>query len=302
MAGIFGFFDYTKAGPGVSKNEPKKKRFFFFFELYFRKFWRIIALNFIYILCCIPIVTIGPATAAMTYVLRNYTQEKPVFLLSDFFEAFKKNWKQSAIVFVMDVLVSFLLLIAIPFYFQRVADSALYYVPFGICISAALVFLWMHYYIHLLIVSVNLKLKQILKNSFLLAIAGLKTNLITTFFLIGTLGLILYFVPLPFIILIFVLLGFSTYGFLICFNSYQYILKFVVAPYEEEQKQKVAEVEKASSPDGSDQMEDEKEKAEEDDLSHPMYHPMEPIFHDMGREEPPAKAAEGPKKRGRTIR
>ena len=41
MAGLFGFFDYTKAGPGVSKNEPKKKRFFQFWELYIRKFFRL---------------------------------------------------------------------------------------------------------------------------------------------------------------------------------------------------------------------------------------------------------------------
>ena len=32
MAGIFGFFDYTKEGPGIPKNGPKKKTFVVFFE------------------------------------------------------------------------------------------------------------------------------------------------------------------------------------------------------------------------------------------------------------------------------
>ena len=91
MAGFFGLFDYTKPGKGVDKNGPQKKRFFHFFELYFRKFWKLITLNLIYILFCIPIVTIGPATAAMTYILKNYTMERPVFLWSDFLEAFKKT-------------------------------------------------------------------------------------------------------------------------------------------------------------------------------------------------------------------
>ena len=34
-----------KEGPGVSKDAPEKKRFFLFFELYFRKFWKMIELN-----------------------------------------------------------------------------------------------------------------------------------------------------------------------------------------------------------------------------------------------------------------
>ena len=71
MAGFFGLFDYSKPGKGVDKNGPQKKRFFHFFELYFRKFWKLITLNMLYVLFCIPIVTIGPATAAMTYILKN---------------------------------------------------------------------------------------------------------------------------------------------------------------------------------------------------------------------------------------
>ena len=34
--------NYTKEGPGVEKNAPQKKRFFVFFEIYFRKFWKML--------------------------------------------------------------------------------------------------------------------------------------------------------------------------------------------------------------------------------------------------------------------
>lgn len=76
---FFGLFNYSKPGPGVDKNGPKKKRFFLFFELYFRKFWKMIELNLLFLVCCIPIVTIGPAIAGMTYVLRNYALGKAHF-------------------------------------------------------------------------------------------------------------------------------------------------------------------------------------------------------------------------------
>ena len=38
MAGIFGLFDYTKEGPGVNKNAPKKHAFFNFFEVFSRTY------------------------------------------------------------------------------------------------------------------------------------------------------------------------------------------------------------------------------------------------------------------------
>lgn len=54
MAGFFGIGDFTKEGKGVDKNAPKKRGVFAFFELFFRKFWRLCKLNLLYILACIP--------------------------------------------------------------------------------------------------------------------------------------------------------------------------------------------------------------------------------------------------------
>ena len=39
-----GMFDPTREGPGVSKDGPQKKRFFLFFDIYFRKFTKILLL------------------------------------------------------------------------------------------------------------------------------------------------------------------------------------------------------------------------------------------------------------------
>ena len=64
-------FNYSKPGPGVDKDGPQKKRFFYFFELFGRKFWKLIELNLLYLVCCIPIVTIGPATCGLVYILQG---------------------------------------------------------------------------------------------------------------------------------------------------------------------------------------------------------------------------------------
>ena len=78
---FFGLFNYNKPGPGVDKGETNKNRFFHFFELYFRKFWKLLELNLLFLLCCVPIVTIGPAIAGFTYILRNYADERPTFMV-----------------------------------------------------------------------------------------------------------------------------------------------------------------------------------------------------------------------------
>lgn len=54
--GLFSYKSYYKPGKGVEKDAPKKNAFFHFFELYGRKFWRFIEVNFIFLLVMLPIL------------------------------------------------------------------------------------------------------------------------------------------------------------------------------------------------------------------------------------------------------
>lgn len=53
------FNSYLKEGPGVSKNAPKKKGIFLFFEVLYRKFFKLVKANVIYVLESIPFLAIG---------------------------------------------------------------------------------------------------------------------------------------------------------------------------------------------------------------------------------------------------
>lgn len=232
MAGFFGLFDYTKPGKGVDKNAPQKKRFFHFFELYFRKFWKLITLNLIYILFCIPIVTIGPATAAMTYILKNYTMERPVFLWSDFLDAFKKNWKKGFVMGVIDILVLFLTFTSYQFYSAQVESNSFFYVPLVLVFSIGYIVLLASMYMYIMIPILDMKFRPMLKNAFLLSIIGIKTNLITTVFVVLISVLMFLFFPLT--IFLIIPLYFSTVWFIMTFNSFQYVEKYIINPYYEQ--------------------------------------------------------------------
>jgi len=55
-----GFFGggFTKEGPGVDKNAPKKKGIFLYIEIFIRKFWKIVQLNLLYTLFSIPMLVL----------------------------------------------------------------------------------------------------------------------------------------------------------------------------------------------------------------------------------------------------
>ena len=240
LGGFFGLFDYNKAGAGVSKNAPKKRRLFLFFEIYFRRFWKLILLNILYFVFCIPIITIGPATSGFVFVLRNFSQERHADVVSDFFSAFRKNFKQSFLMGIIDFIFVVLMSVSIYFYFMRSADNSFLYFPLIICISMTIIFIMMHFYIHLMIVTLDLKLKPILKNAFFLSFLGIKTNAIT-FLLLIVLNFPLILLPftmeiaaIPLLLMFVAIFPLSLSGFIICFNSYQYIQKFVIDPYYKE--------------------------------------------------------------------
>lgn len=116
-------FGNNNTGVGIPKNAPKKKGILRFFEIFFRKFWKLIEVNILYSLFFIPVVlalyavirvssatvttlmlavcliafvlTIGPATSGMFKVLRNFTVEKHAFILTDFKKSFTENYKKS---------------------------------------------------------------------------------------------------------------------------------------------------------------------------------------------------------------
>lgn len=234
---LFGLNDYSKSGPGVAKNAPKKKPFFEFFELYFRKFWNLIKLNFITVLFCIPIVTIGPALAGMTKVLRNYRLEKNAFIMHEFWKGFSKNIKQSLPIGLLDVLFTVSAIAAMQVYpsMYKSSDNIIYIVFCVISVSFALTLLMMNFYIFPMIVATDLSLVNIVKNSFFLTCVGLKRNIITlliTAFIVVFLAVMILLHPLSAIII--PIWPVSFLGFLIMFNSYPLIQKYVIDPYYEE--------------------------------------------------------------------
>lgn len=59
-----GLFNFNKEGPGVSKDAPRKKGIFLFFELLGRKFGKFLQVNMLYFLVSIPMILISALAAS----------------------------------------------------------------------------------------------------------------------------------------------------------------------------------------------------------------------------------------------
>lgn len=60
----------------------------------------LVILNLIWLICCVPVVTIGPSTTAMYCVVRQMAKKEWPPVLKTFFREFRSNFKQSLLVFL----------------------------------------------------------------------------------------------------------------------------------------------------------------------------------------------------------
>jgi uncharacterized membrane protein YesL len=261
LAGFFGLFDYSKPGKGVRKDEPKGSRFMYFWKLFFRKFWRLCQLNLLYTLFCVPVIAVGllvvsllggdpwnmlywliliplvafcPANAGMTYVLRNLATEQPVFMFSDFWDAVKTNWKQSTLYCLLMTFCSIVVVVSVQFYNMNSGMHSWMFLPAALCIFIGLMLYLMSFYVMLMIVTLDLPFRAIIKNSFILAVLCIKANLLTLLFTGILIVATALFFPLTLVFMAFCVPAWI--GFIVCYNSYPGIQKYAIDPFLEQQE------------------------------------------------------------------
>jgi len=133
------------------------------------------ALVFTFLIVLWPLVALtGPATAGISFVLRNWARGEHSFPASDFFEYFRKNWRQALLVSAITGALPVLTFVLWRFYADLVSDvSMLFVVPQALVFAAAAAWLLMLEVLYMLMVTYKLSFKQLLKNALVLVLARL---------------------------------------------------------------------------------------------------------------------------------
>ncbi|MBQ7075198.1 MAG: YesL family protein [Clostridia bacterium] len=186
----------------------------------------------------------GPATAGFVYVLRNMQRREHAWVWSDFWTQYKRNFKQGTAMAAIDLICYTLLYVAFNFYmFIMPQDmpqmgNMMPYLASGVVALITIVFTWAHFYIYTMMVTFELKLSKILKNSFIFALGKVPLNIFITIvigaILWGCLYVLLY---IPFLAaLIFGTVLVSLIGLIIVFSTYSVIDKIMLKRANEEKK------------------------------------------------------------------
>ncbi|MDI9482022.1 MAG: DUF624 domain-containing protein [Bacillota bacterium] len=164
------------------------------------------------IFICLPLITVGPAQAGMTYVLRNYSREEHAFIWGDFIEKAKTNFKQSMIVSVINTIITILVMVDIYIYMNIETDTILLTIASSLIIVAFLIFMMMSMYIYPMMVTFNLSIKQLYKNALLFAIMKFIPNLLILIVCFLVVIVPFYFAPfVGYILLIIITFGLVSY-------------------------------------------------------------------------------------------
>ncbi len=134
----------------------------------------LIILNVLFLVCCIPVITIGASTAALNKMTQDMVHDVDSGVLKGFFQAFRANFRQATVVWVAELIVLVSLACDAILVYSWFPGNKLMY---GILIALAVLVLCVSTYMIPLLVRYDNTLRQHLANAVILAIIKLPKTL-----------------------------------------------------------------------------------------------------------------------------
>lgn len=197
-------FDYNKE-PKVelTKTTAKRNGMRLFFGVLYDGFWKIVRLNLIFLLFCIPILTIPAAVTAVSKVNSKLLLEEPVFVFTDFYTVFKREFFKS-LVSGMAFFVIYAVIFLLINYYSSVGMGLTDFALIFIIIIGGFIFS-VFIYLFTSIALLDIKMKNAVKNSLYLTILRLPQNALTVI-ISAILVLMMWFsVPISLILVVLIM-------------------------------------------------------------------------------------------------
>lgn len=201
----------------------------------------------------LPFILLSVFYSGMMVVARRLANKVYVFVWSEYWQGVKANWKQFLINGIVCYVAYFMLTFAFMFYGSKVTEAGgFYYVPWALILVLMVIFVFLQYYVPVMIVSVNMRMKPIYKNSFILCIMGAIKNLLISGVFIAFYLVYNYLAPymgltllLSVILFVLIVPAFLTYT--VVYITYPLIKSCVIDPfYQKDKKEEKVEEQQES--------------------------------------------------------
>ena len=219
--------------PDIPKNAPKPLPHIKVLTTLWREFWNLIKLNLLFLLSCIPIVTIPAAVTAMSRITATMVRDENFFLWSDYWKAFKRDFLRSLLVGFAIVALIAVFTISVIFYYNLAgAMDKLFLLLAAFSICLVIITLVAACYFFPMLALVDLPVKALVVNSLVMVFGCFKRSLLALISFVIFVGLGVALWPTSIIYLVFLM--FSLSSLMICFAVYPAIEdKVMVARTEE---------------------------------------------------------------------
>ena len=196
-------------------------------------------LNILFLLTCIPIVTIGASCTALYYVTMKMARDEDAYIAPSYFKSFKENFKQATIIWV----VALLLIVLLFFDFQilSVMTASFVTVIRIALISVSLVMAMVLLYTFPVLAKFYNSIKNTVKNAFFMSIRHFPKTLLMLVISVGAVVLtFLSAFTLTWGILIWMMFGFALISYLHA-RFFVKIFDMYISENQEEEVEKTEE-------------------------------------------------------------
>lgn len=174
---------------------------------FFSRVFDIVILNLLFIICCIPIVTIGASLTAMYSITLKMVRNEESHIIREFLKSFKQNFRQGTILEAIAIIIAFFItidlrIIAMEYDNLKVLEILCY----AVAIWSYIIFL----YAFPISARFIYTTKEVFKNSFMISIVNLQWTLLLILFNIPFVIMLLYSgVSMLLLFTILIICGFS---------------------------------------------------------------------------------------------
>lgn len=223
----------------LPKTEPKR-----YFAVAKQYLGRMVSINLLYVVCMLPVIAWifmnamiglftdpdvfndyfftfmliltplmileGPILAGVSYVCNRWVRDEHVFMFSDFKDAVKENWKQALALQAFSMLIYFLSTVSLRIYATFTDNQWLMVLGFSVLFLVISAVAMMNNFMIPMCVRYRMRVKDIIRNSFLLAVVRLPKAVVMTLLLLVP-YLLMAFIPqaVYFVVLFFIIIGFG---------------------------------------------------------------------------------------------
>lgn len=156
----------------------------------------LVILNILWLVCCVPVVTIGASTTAMYHVIRHWQKDSVSSIMRDFFQSFKEDFKQATPVYLILLIPTAAVVMNAMLIFNPENSAAVPSYLLVIWFISALILLFISSFVYPVMAFFADSIFKTLRNAMVLALANLPRTILIS--VLNLLPVILLFVNLSF--------------------------------------------------------------------------------------------------------